>query len=406
LLLKKQFLLTMILKWRKRMKKQSFLITTIIVLGCIFCFNAQAADITAVDNNDAQALVQQLLSVSGGATTSNETVTQGVCSGTFSGGLNVDGGTNFLVDTGVILSSGVVADISPPNNSDDTTTNLGLSGDSFLNSLIPGYTTYDACILEFDFSCPQGSAGSNVAFRYNFSSEEYNEYVGSPFNDVFGWQLNGTNIALLPDGVTPVAINNVNNGSFAAYYNDNDYGDFGGSPPYPIEADGFVDTLTATGSANLLTNHIKLAVGDAGDPFLDSWVMLEQGSFECIVRLIVDVKYGSNPNCIKNNAHGLLPVAFIGSPDVDVTTIDQSSVSYLGATVERCAIEDVNMDGIDDLSCKFRKDQMTGLPQPGDDCVFVPVSGTFLDGLKFEGLDHICVPGDSTCESGTPVPTP
>jgi hypothetical protein len=388
------------------MKKQIFLITTTLVLGFIFCFNAQAADITAVQSDDAQALVQQLLSVSGGATTSNETVTQGVCSGTFSGGLNVDGGINFLVDEGVILSSGDVTGISPPNSADNLSVILGLPGDAFLDSLIPGYTTNDACVLEFDFSCPQGSAGSNVAFRYNFTSDEYNEWVGSAFNDVFGWQLNGTNIALLPDGITPVAINNVNNGLNAAYYNDNDYGDFGGSPPYPIEADGFVDTLTATGSANLATNHIKLAVADAGDFVLDSWVMLEQGSFECIVQLQIDVKYGSNPNCVKTNAHGVLPVAFISSPDVDATMIDQSSVTYLEAPVERCAIEDVNMDGIDDLSCKFRKDQMTGLPQPGDDCVFIPVTGTFLDGLKFEGLDHICVPGDETCEAGTPVPTP
>jgi hypothetical protein len=344
--------------------------------------------------------------VSGGATTANETVTQGVCSGTFTGGLSVDSGTNFQVDSGVILSSGDVTGISPPNSSDILSVVINTPGDAFLDSLIPGYTTYDACILEFDFSCPVGSAGSNVAFRYNFSSEEYNEYVGSPYNDVFGWQLNGTNIALLPDGITPVAINNVNNGLNAAYYNDNDYGDFLGSPPFPIEADGFVSTLTATGSANLATNHIKLAVGDAGDRVLDSWVMLEQGSFECIVRLQIDVKYGSNPNCVNPGSHGVLSVAFFSSQDVDATTIDQSTLSYLDAPVERCAIEDINVDGFDDLVCKFKKDEMTGLPQPGDDCVFVPMSGTFLDGLKWEGIDHICVPGDPTCEAGTQVPTP
>ena len=116
--------------------KQLFIITTIIVLGCIFCFNAQAA-ITAVNNNDAQGLVQQLLSVSGGATTSNEIVTQGVCSGTFSDGLSVDGGTNFLIDEGIILSSGNITGISPPNNSDGGFfDDLGLPGDLFLNSLI------------------------------------------------------------------------------------------------------------------------------------------------------------------------------------------------------------------------------------------------------------------------------
>jgi hypothetical protein len=385
------------------MNKQRYLFIMIFSLVFAFSFNAQAADIMAVQNDDASALVNQLLSLSGGANASNATVTQGVCSGTFTGGLNVD--PDNFVDSGVILSSGAVTDISPPNSSDGNTTVLELPGDPFLNSLIPGYTTYDACVLEFDFSCPVGSAGSEVAFRYNFTSEEYNEWVGSSYNDVFGWQLNGTNIALLPDGITPVAINNVNNGLNAAYYNDNDYGDFV-VLPYSIEADGFVATLTARGSVNLATNHIKLAVGDAGDHILDSWVMLEQGSFECIVQLQIDVKYGSNPNCVNPRSHGVLPVAFFSSQDVDALTIDQSTLSYLGASVERCATEDVDLDGYEDLVCKFRKDAMTGLPQPGDDCVFIPVSGTFLNGLKWEGVDHICVPGDPTCESGTPVPTP
>ena len=393
------------------MKKQFYLFSTIIALACVLGFHAQAqadAQITGVQNNDAAVLVDQLLSLSGGASASNEIVTQGVCSGTFTGGLNV--GTNFKIDSGIILSSGAVTGISPPNSSDSLSVDLGLLGDEFLDTLIPGYTTHDACVLEFDFACPVGSAGSKVAFRYNFGSEEYNEYVGSSYNDVFGFQLNGTNIALLPDGITPVAINNVNKGLNAALYNDNDYGDFSDPHPFAIEADGFVSTLTATGSANLPTNHIKLAIGDAGDHVLDSWVMIEGGSFECIVQLRIDVKPGSNPNCVNPRSHGVLPVAFFGSQDVDVSTIDQLNLTYLGAPVERCSTEDVDEDGLDDLVCKFRKDEMTGLPQPGDDCVFVPVSGTFLDGsldgLKWEGLDHICVPGDPTCESGTPVPTP
>jgi hypothetical protein len=187
-------------------------------------------------------------------------------------------------------------------------------------------------------------------------------------------------------------------------YNDNDPSDT--AVPFAIEADGYVDTLTATGSANLTPNHIKLAIGDAGDQILDSWVMIESGSFECVVQLRIDVKPGSNPNCINPNPHGVISVAFFGSADVDVGTIDQTSFTYAGASPARCALEDVDIDGIDDLVCKFKKAETTDLPQPGDDCVLIPVSGTFLDGLKWEGVDHACVPGDPTCEAGTPVPTP
>ncbi|MEN8164426.1 MAG: choice-of-anchor L domain-containing protein [Acidobacteriota bacterium] len=387
------------------MKVKKFSIILSVTLVCTFGLALQAeAQITGTSSDDAVALVGQLLAVSGGATTTNETVTPGACSGTFTGGLAV--GPNFLIDSGIILSSGDVAGIAAPNAFDDTTLDLGLGGDPFLNALVPGFTTYDACVLEFDFACPVGSAGSNLAFNYNFASEEYNEWVNSAYNDVFGFQLNGSNIALLPDGVTPVAINNVNNGLNDSVYNDNDYGDFGGSPPFAIEADGYVSTLTAVGSAGLATNHIKLAIGDAGDHILDSWVMVEGGSFECIVQLRIDVKPGSNPNCINVNPHGVVSVAFFGSYDVDITTIDQGSFTYAGAPVLRCATEDSDLDGIDDLVCKFSKAAMTDLPQPGDDCVFLPVSGTFIDGLKWEGLDHVCVPGDPTCASSTPVATP
>jgi hypothetical protein len=311
------------------------------------------ADIAGTQVDDASALVTELLSLSGGAITSNETVTQGVCSGTFTDGLSVGG--DFLVDSGVILSSGGVTGISPPNSSDGLSVILNTPGDPFLDSLVNGQTL-DSCVLEFDFQCPAGSAGSDVAFRYNFASEEYNEWVGSAFNDVFGFQLNGTNIAVLPDNVTPVAINNVNNVLNPTLYNDNDPSDT--DIPYAIEADGFVDTLTAQGSANLPVNHIKLAIADRGDRILDSWVMLEGGSFQCIARLKVDIKPGSNPNCVKPNDKGVISVAFYSSAEVDALQIDQTTIDYLGAQPTRCAVEDAIMtnpdgsvsgDGIPDL---------------------------------------------------------
>ena len=61
-----------------------------------------------------------------------------------------------------------------------------------------------------------------VSFEYIFGSEEYYEWVSSKFNDVFGSFLNGRNIALLPDGVTEVAINNVNFLHHSEYFCGND----------------------------------------------------------------------------------------------------------------------------------------------------------------------------------------
>ena len=87
----------------------------------------------------------------------------------------------------------------------DTSTVNNTPGDTDLNGLTTS-PTFDACTLEFDFSCP---SASQISFQYVFTSEEYNEYVNSQFNDVFGFFLNGVNIATLPGGMS-VAINNVN----------------------------------------------------------------------------------------------------------------------------------------------------------------------------------------------------
>jgi hypothetical protein len=382
------------------------LVTTI---AAALSFGAQA-DITAIPSDDAAALVNSLLSVSGGATTSNEVVTPGVCSGTFSGGTTggspVEGGWG--TDSGIMLSSGAIAGIAGPNVDDGLSTVLGTPGDPFLDGLVGG-GTQDACILEFDFECPVGSAGSEVSFRYNFGSEEYNEFVNSQFNDVFGFSLNGSNIALLPDMITPVAINNVNAGLNAGLYNNNDLDDT--ATPYFIEADGFVTTLEATGAANLPVNHIKMAIADRGDSILDSWVGVEGGSFECTVQLNVDIKPGSNPNCIKPKAKGVVSVAFYSSADVDACTIDEGTLDYLGAGAVRCDCTDAPVtdpwtlietyDGIDDLVCKFKKADMVGLPTlPDGDCITVDLTGAFLDGTAWEGSDHVCVPGGPACEGG------
>ena len=222
-------------------------------------------------------LVNTLLGPSG-PIVSNVTFTgSNLGAGTFSGGTGILG-----FESGIILSSGKVSDVVGPNTSGSTTTSLGTAGDPDLDSIQP-FPTFDATVLEFDFECPDIDV---ISFQYVFTSEEYNEFVNTPFNNVFGFFLNGVNIALLPDNVTPVSINNVNGGnpfgvgaSNPAFYINNDC--FDPACPIDIEADGLTVVLGAQATLNPGANHIKLAISDAGDSILDSWVFIKAGSFEC-----------------------------------------------------------------------------------------------------------------------------
>ena len=126
---------------------------------------------------------------------------------------------------------------------------------------------YDPCFLEFEFRCPPESDVYTpvVNFDYVFGSEEYYEYVGSPYNDAFGFFLNSQNIALVPGTTdTAVAINNVNDMTNSEYFVGNEL--INGVPmtnPYPkIEADGFTKELNAAGYPKEGWNKIKIVIGD------------------------------------------------------------------------------------------------------------------------------------------------
>lgn len=202
--------------------------------------------------------------------------------GTFVGALGVLG-----FDQGIILSSGDINTLTGPNTGDATSTaNTGI-GDPDLQSLVPGYTTYDAAVLEFDFTC---SSTQNVVFQYVFGSEEFNEWVDTPYNDVFGFFLNGVNIAVAPAGCSgagsPVSINNVNcgnpyigSGPNCNCFRCNSIPDC--AAPVNTELDGLTQVFFATGTIQPGTNHIKIAIADCGDQVLDSDVMIRCQSFTC-----------------------------------------------------------------------------------------------------------------------------
>jgi hypothetical protein len=230
--------------------------------------------VTTTDLNSVTPLQLAQMLAGPGVTVSNVTFTgANVAGGSFTGGL-ADG---LGIASGVILSSGNVANAVGPNANDGVTTVNMTAGDADLNAIVGvGHTTFDAATLEFDFV----PTSSPVSFRYVFSSDEYNEFVGE-FNDVFAFLIDGVNVALIPGTSTPVAINTVNLGMNAAFYRNNDPSDLGMPTPFGTQFDGFTTVLTATAALTPnVSHHIKLVIADTDDELLDSAVFLEAASFQ------------------------------------------------------------------------------------------------------------------------------
>lgn len=192
---------------------------------------------------------------------------------------------------GIVLSSGSAVDVVGPNLMDDNTTYFNLPGDPDLDNL-SGYGTFDASVLEFDFI----PTGNQVVFSYAFASDEYPEWVNSPFNDVFAFFVNGTNYATVrqvagdpASPFVPVAVNNINNGNpqdpaftpmrpdlFRANYFD----PTGAPSAIDLEMDGITRVLTFQAPVIPgVVNHMKLAIADASDGILDSAVFIRADSF-------------------------------------------------------------------------------------------------------------------------------
>jgi hypothetical protein len=272
--------------------KINVLITIVLLMALITSATATAENIRDAPETKVMVMSSSTSSTSTFTTTDLDTISKEQIVSTILGSgvtvkdIRVTGATTAIgtfsdtesvlgIEQGIILSTGDIADASGPNSADDTTKAHGLAGDTDLDGLVPGYETYDATILEIDF-IPEGS---QLEFNYVFGSEEYNEYVDTNFNDVFGFFLNGQNIALIPGTNKPVAINNINLYNSSAYYNDNDFGDL--NPiPYNTELDGFTSVLTATGQVTPSeVNTIKIAIADSGDFWYDSAVLIEANSF-------------------------------------------------------------------------------------------------------------------------------
>ncbi len=189
--------------------------------------------------------------------------------GSFTNGLTTSLGFN----SGLLMSTGN-ASAAASQQTSNASSSLGATfSDPQLTAISAGATN-DVCIITITI-VPQCNT---LALRFVFGSEEYPEFVGGSFNDVFGFFVSGENpsgaaydnynVAQLPNG-TPVSINSVNAGNNNAYYVNN----AGNSM---ITYDGLTTVLLPVLDVVPCQPYVfKLAIADAGDSSYDSAIFID-----------------------------------------------------------------------------------------------------------------------------------
>jgi len=265
----------------------AFLSTTIISLFFVANNFGQA---TFTSGSTAATLATQMAGP--GITISNPSITTGVSTqaGIFSNGI---AGASLQLDTGIALTSGNITNTFSTNTS---TSSVDVAGGAYTDAEIASLTggsINDLIIFEFD--AVLDPLATVLTIDYQFMSDEYDEYVCSNFNDVFGYFITSDitaphtgyqNFAIVPGTANPVAINSVNNGSVGANGNAGNCIDLTnssqfisnnvGSTTVTVEYDGMTKKLRAS-AKNLTpgtTYHVKLALADISDSGYDSAILI------------------------------------------------------------------------------------------------------------------------------------
>lgn len=365
-----------------------------VPIGLALCLARPAnAQLTVAPQSDLQALATTIAGT--GVSISNPVIT---CH-TDGYGTFTSTGTNLDLSEGVLLTSGTINNAIGPNNAANKTFQAGTSGNALLD-VVTGRSTRDACLFEFDII----PSGDSLRFNFELASEEYNEWVGSQYNDVFGFFISGPgisgdpgignehNIAVIPGTNQAVTINNVNNGSNPGYYYDN-----AGGPH--IQYDGITRGLYAESAVQPCQQyHLKLVVADASDRKFDSGVFIEKIHSNQVTM----AKYtangspsmieGCNPGWVQFIRQTALPTPLVLTYHLGGTATNGADYNSIGdpdpnvpKTVTIPANQTTVLVNVDPIA--------DGINEPTEDLVFIlgnPLCAWMnLDSLTFEITDTL-----------------
>ena len=187
-------------------------------------------------------------------------------------------------DSGVILSTGDVRAFTSEGSqsnvrSNMTTPSSGPNNHPLFEDVATG-NTFDGSILEVDF-IPDPDINF-ITMEFVFSSDEYPEYVGSIYNDLFGVWIDGEYVPLAA-GNGEISISNLNESGGPNLFRLNT------QDQYNTEMDGFTISLSVVIPVTPgEVNNLQIGIADAGDSAYDSNVLIAADSVQGAIVAVDD----------------------------------------------------------------------------------------------------------------------
>jgi len=213
------------------------------------------------------------------------------------------------MNSGVFFGTGLNANLLSVNNALQTS-GTPAGGVTFNDANIQSIDNLAVNdVVSYSFSVTIGPKASTLNIKYQFGSEEYPDYVGSQFDDAFGFFVTGpgisgtANLARLPTNNNPTSINKVNfgvpgnnadnpislayDGTQSALYINNGHpttvsggrlvtNNNSGPMPVAVQFNGITKMITYTlgGLTPGGTYTFKIIIADTADAALDSGVFV------------------------------------------------------------------------------------------------------------------------------------
>jgi autotransporter-associated beta strand protein len=170
--------------------------------------------------------------------------------------------------SGVVLSTGQVSGLVGANAIDQNNISTSFNGSGTVQN------GFDAITITITFDVDQ--LDRQLFFQYVFGSDEFLDFSGSNFNDIFTFELNGQNLALLSNGST-ASINNLTPSADPSTFSPDYINNLISTNPSSsiITLDGYTKPLSFIGNTiPSSTNSLVITIQDISDNVIDSAVFL------------------------------------------------------------------------------------------------------------------------------------